>query len=275
MLHPNSNRRARGPLFWLLTLLVGLPGALFLLVSVVLLIYTNWPLDLDELTLPEIETQAQHIVIISHGMRDDRSTWSDGLKDTLQARNELAQIISLDWNPYSGSTFRCSVDGKRLGESLGRRLAASRKLKSLHLIAHSCGSFVSLGICEALRAVRSQRTAQSDITIQSTYLDPVTVYGGIFWGFGLERFGRCADFSDAYINASDDVPGSNQLLPATHTFDITGLRIPSGFSGSPHLWPTVYYQNLAESGRDLELRTDPGVISEYPRQVLTTLSEQQ
>ena len=269
----NSNRRARGPLFWLLTLLVALPGALFLLVSAGLLIYTNWPMGVDDLTLPEIDTQAEHIVVISHGMRDSRTTWGDGLKHVLKARNELAQIISLDWNPYSRSTFRCSVDGRRVGQLLGERLAASRRLKSLHLIAHSCGAFVSLGICESLRAVRSQHAEQGNITIQSTFLDPVTVYGGMFWDFGLKRFGSCADFSDAYINASDDVPGSNQLLPATHTFDVTGLRIAAGFSGSPHLWPTVYYQSLAESGRDLDLRADPDVVTDYPQNVLTTISQ--
>ena len=267
----NPNRSARGLFFWLLVLLVVLPGALFLLASAGLLLYIYWPVDLTELTLPELDTRAQHVVVISHGLGDDPSIWSDGVKDALEARDELAQVISLDWNPYSRNALRCSVDGKRLGESLGGRLAANPNLKSLHLVAHSCGSFVSLGICESLRTARSPGAAQGDVQIQSTYLDPVTVYGGIFWSFGLERFGSCADFSDAYINASDDVPGSNQLLPFTHTFDVTDLRIPSGYMGSSHLWPTAFYQRLVESGNNIELHRDSAVTADYPRNVLTTL----
>ena len=181
--------------------------------------------------------------------------------------DDKVQIISLDWAAYARNTFRCSVNGKRLGKVLGDRLAANPSLQSVHLIAHSCGSFVSLGICEALREERN------DVTIQSTFLDPVTVYGGIFWDFGLEWFGTCADFSDAYIDTGDDVPGSNELLPATHTFDVTEARERAGFDGSPHVWPTVFYQRLAESNKILDIHADPAVIERYPPGVLEIVSD--
>ena len=257
--------RKRGPLFWLTNVLVVLPGGCFVLASLTLMTYIYWPVSLDEAAMPDVEPSAEHIVIISHGLRDTAETWSDALKETLSSRTREVQIISLDWNPYAQNTFRCSVDGKRLGESLGSHLAASSNLQSLHLIAHSCGAFVSLGICESLREHRS------DVAVQSTYLDPVTVYGGLFWDFGLERFGTCADFSDAYIDTGDDVPGSNQLLPATHTFDVTQARIKAGFEGSPHMWPTVFYQRLAAAAMTPDLRSDPNVITTHPRGVLDVL----
>jgi hypothetical protein len=257
--------RKRGPLFWLTIVLVVLPGGCFVLVSLTLMTYIYWPVSLDEVAMPDVEPSAEHIVIISHGLRDTAETWSDALKETLSKHTREVQIISLDWNPYAQNTFRCSVDGKRLGESLGSHLAASSNLQSLHLIAHSCGAFVSLGICESLREHRS------DVAVQSTYLDPVTVYGGLFWDFGLERFGTCADFSDAYIDTGDDVPGSNQLLPATHTFDVTAARSLASFEGPPHVWPTVYYRQLAQAGMAPDLRSDPTVIRTYPRNVLEVL----
>jgi len=227
--------------------------------------YIFWPTNLGEIPSLNFRQNAEHVVIISHGMRDDATTWSDKLKETLSARNDNQQIVSLDWNPYAQSAFRCSVNGRRLGESLGKLLATSPNLRSLHLIAHSCGAFVSLGICEALRAHRS------DVTVQSTFLDPVTVYGGAFWNFGINRFGGCADFSEAYIDTDDTVPGSNQLLPLTHTFDVTTARKRAGFEGPPHVWPTVYYLRRAQDRTILDLRADPSVLTRYPRNELEPL----
>jgi pimeloyl-ACP methyl ester carboxylesterase len=251
-------KKHRGLLFWIFAILLWVPGLLFVLVSVVLMIYTFWPTQIDVRQNQMIDAEAEHVVIISHGLRDNPTTWSDNLKQTLNAHPDKQQIIALDWNPYAQSTLRCSVDGRRLGAALGEQLALNQRLRSIHLIAHSCGSFVSLGVCEALRAHRA------DVTIQSTFLDPVTVYGGVFWNFGAERFGDCADFSDVYIDTEDEVPGSNQLIPHSHTFDVTEVRKKAGFQGRPHIWPTVFYQQLAQRGRILDLRSDSSLAEKYP-----------
>ncbi len=253
--------KSRSVFFWLFILLVIIPVVPFLLVSLGMLIYIYWPMGLDDMEIPLIETGVDHVVLISHGLGDTSATWGDPLKETLDARDDGAQVISLDWNPYAQSTVRCSVDGKRLGEALGERFAKNHALRTVHLVAHSCGSFISLGVCQALRKLRS------DVSIQSTYLDPVTVYGGLFWEYGLSRFGSCADFSDAYIDTGDRVPGSNQLLPATHTFDVTLARISAGYEGSPHVWPTLYYRRLARNGSILDLRADEEIVDRYPRNV--------
>ena len=254
--------RTRRLLFWLCIVLVVAPFGSFLLLSLGVMTYIYWPTDVDELVVPGVEPNVEHVVVVAHGMRDTPATWSDRLAQALATRGEREQIVSLDWSAYAQNAFRCSVNGRRLGESLGTDLAANPNLQSLHLIAHSCGSFVSFGICEALREERT------DVTIQSTFLDPVTVYGGIFWRFGLERFGSCADFSDAYIDTEDDVPGSNQLLPSTHTFDITDARKRAGYTGAPHVWPTIYYLRMAQQKTILDLRTDPALAETYPRGVL-------
>lgn len=228
------------------------------------LAYIYYPLDLSRIDLGGVEhsvfePQAPHVVIVAHGLGDTPESWSDQLSQTLAAQDRSAQVIALDWNPYSKNTFRCSVDGKRLGASIGARLASSSKIRTVHLIAHSCGSFVSLGICQAMREQRP------DVVIQSTYLDPVSVYGGLFWDYGLTRFGACADFSDAYIDVEDGVPGSNQRLPSAHTFDVTQSRKRTTYTGSPHVWPTVYYQQLVQRGLHLDLQRDRDLVSKFPR----------
>ena len=113
------------------------------------------------------------------------------------------------------------------------------------------------GICEAVKSDRK------DVLIQTTFLDPVSVYGGIFWNYGVEKFGSCSDFGDSYIDTGDPVPGSNDLIPHTITFDVTGARKKSGFKGLPHVWPVVYYQGLVREGRNPELIKDSGILNEY------------
>lgn len=252
-------------MYWLKALvcvLVILPGLLFVLGSTGLLMYIYWPRAYDEVSLPVSLESAEHIVVLAHGLKDTRETWSDPLKKILEDADRSVQIISLNWSPYADSSFRCSVDGRRIGNRIGQRLAASKKLRSVHLAGHSCGSFVVLGICETIKDRRAE------VAVQTTFLDPVTVYGGLSWEYGLDHFGRCGDFSDAYIDTGDNVPGSNQLLPHTHTFDVTEVRKATGFTGSPHVWPTVYYQALFRSGKAPDLRKDKAVGLRYPQGVL-------
>lgn len=63
-------------------------------------------------------------------------------------------------------------EAKKIGHQLGLRLLKETKVKSIHVIGHSCGAFVALGLCEAVKE------QSSDIKIQTTYLDPVSVYAG-------------------------------------------------------------------------------------------------
>jgi hypothetical protein len=94
---------------------------------------------------------------------------------------------------------------------------------------------------------RSQ-SINTSIKVQTTYLDPVSVYGGIFWNYGLDNFGRCANFSDSYIDTQDSIPGSNQVLPHSVTFDVTNIRLAAGYKIPPHVWPTKYYIESYKKG---------------------------
>lgn len=255
----------------LFVVFIGLPVLSFLLASTMLLSYTYWPAKYSKITTPQIDPMAQHIFLIAHGLGDTTLSWTDPLKATLDAQNasrsDSTQVIALDWSAYSNAPFRCSTNGRRIGHILGKTLAESATLESVHLIGHSCGAFVVLGLCESLKEIRH------DIQVQSTYLDPVSIYGAVFWNYGINHFGGCADFSEVYIDTEDGVAGSNQLIPNTHTFDVTNARKGTGFSQQPHVWPTRYYQLLVESGGHPSLRTHRDLWPFYPRGEIEQIDE--
>lgn len=248
-------------------LLVAIPGGVFIIVSIGILIYTYRSVDYSQIKMPVPNPGDKHVYVLAHGLRDTTASWSDPLKQLLEEKNPGDRVISLEWKPYSESTFRCSVDGRRIGLKIGKELAAGKNLESMHLIGHSCGSFVILGICEAVKSVRN------DVSIQTTFLDPVSVYGGLLWSYGINRFGGCSDFSDSYIDREDTVPGSNDFIPNTVTFDVTEVRKKANFKGSPHVWPTVYYQQLVRSERNLELRKGRWIPSRHPDGMLIRVEQ--
>ncbi len=247
-----------------MTYAIALPTILFFLISFLLILYTFLPRSLD---LPSIDTE-RNMTILAHGIHDTPLTWSNSLADIIEERDDTNHTIPLDWSKYAQSTFRCSVDGERLGRKIGQLLSSNKSLQSLHLIGHSCGSFVIYGIC---RGIREQSPW---VNIQTTYLDPVSIYGGIFPNYGIDNFGNCANFSEAYIDTGDTVPGSNQLLPNTHTFDVTTVRHKARYTGTPHIWPTKYYTELTRSGlqpllsreKDIRLRFRPNVLDKIESQ---------
>jgi len=226
---------------WLWWLTVILPGIGFVLVTIGFLIYAHWPRDYTDISTININENSEYITLSAHGVKDDKTSWSDKLKSVM-ASTQLPQLsalkqqhISLNWQPHSNNVFTCSVAGKSLGEEIGNVLAAKANIKGIHLIGHSCGSFVILGICQQIKS------SNKAIKVQTTYLDPVSVYSGLFWQYGIENFGTCADFSDTYIDTGDTVPGSNQLMPHSFTFDVTPLRVKDKIEIVPHAWPTHFY----------------------------------
>lgn len=249
---------SRGPAFWLFLFFVVLPGIPFVLGTLGVALYTWWPIPLDRVEVPTMDANVEHIVLLAHGLEDSPASWSADVAHSFASTDPATGVVPLDWRPYSDDTFRCSVDGMRIGEQIGGQWSRLGALASIHLIGHSCGAFVVQGLCEAVAAARPE------VQIQATFLDPVAIYGGFFWEYGIDRFGDCADFAEAYIDTGDGVPGSNVALPHTHTFDVTSAR-PADFDASPHVWPTAYYARLARRGRQPELRAQPDLGERHPR----------
>lgn len=247
---------------WLMTLawvLFILPTALFLLASLVLLAYTYSPRDYGDLARPALTPGTERVTVIAPGLRDSMGHWAEPLRDDLRTKGYEGTALALDWRPFSHSTLRCSVDGLRVGRALGRHLAAQGDIRFVHAVGHSCGAFVVLGVC---RGIREQRPS---LSVQTTYLDPVSIYGGLFWRWGISRFGACADFSEAYIDTGDTIPGSGEPLPNTHTSDVTSARIANGSAVAPHVWPIHYYRRLVDADMQPDLESDKTLPERRPK----------
>lgn len=239
----------------------------FVLGSVVLLIYMYWPNPYPNIDFSRFYPSQSHMVVMAHGVNDNTASWIEPLQKLYLATTVDRQVVGLDWSDYAENTMRCAIDGRRIGHKIGNQMLQNLEIQSAHLIAHSCGSFVIYGICERLKEQRS------DIQVQTTYLDPVSIYGP-FWNYGLTHFGNCADYSEAYIDTEDHVPGSNQLLINTHTYDITALRKSNRLNITPHNWPTIYYQYLVAANRAPELKVDNDLASISPRGILEVVTEE-
>ena len=233
--------------FWWLAVII--PGVPFVLISVGFLLFMHWPRDYQAVVNLPFDTNAEYLTLSAHGVKDTPASWSDALQSTFSDSKHLSfsrlkkQHISLSWQPYSDSVLICSVAGKSIGYELGEKIGKMPNLQAVHLIGHSCGSFVIFGLCESLKQ------QDSSISVQTTYLDPVSIYSGVFWDYGLDHFGRCADFSDAYIDTEDTVPGSNQALPYAYTFDVTKTRTGNNLDYAPHQWPTIFYLNALKENQ--------------------------
>ncbi len=254
----------------LLIIFIIIPGIPFILGSLGFSIYAFWPRDVSNIISIDILNSTTHISISAHGVKDSSESWSDELQATMSNRSiPNQQNISLDWRPFSDNPFICSVSGKQIGQQLGEKIADASNIKTVHAIGHSCGAYIVLGLCEGIKATKK------NIKIHTTYLAPVSVYAGFFWQYGINNFGSCGDFSDAYIDKDDKVPGSNQSLPHAHTFDVKQLRIKFYADEKPHNWPTKYYLDaLKQDQVPLYVNSGDGLNTIYPKGKLSVFKNE-
>ena len=260
------NQTRRAVLVKLFLWLVVYPGIPFVVGSIGIIGYANWPRSFKAFDLPNIASTTEQVVFIVHGKDDDTKTWALEMQEIYRNQSDdSTQVFALDWTPYSDNFLRCSVDGRHIGIRLGQQLAPKKNVKNVHLIGHSAGAFVVYGLCEGTKRVNKS------IQIQTTYLDPLGIYGAIRRDYGLNNFGNCADFSEAYIDIESGVPGSNEPLVSAHTFDVTGLRSAQTFTGSPHIWPVHYYMSVLRSGGANHLVSNPALRERFPPGTLTVV----
>lgn len=257
--------KAKNKVSQLIIVLVILPGIPFIAATVVAFTYMFWPASIKSFPVIDIPLNSKNITLIAHGLRDTPASWAQPLSTKINQLYLQQKAIAVDWADYAENTSRCATNGRRFGHKIAEQLLLLTNLRQLNLIAHSCGSFVIYGICETLR--KKNHKAK----IYSTFLDPVSVYGGFFWHFGEDKFGSCADYAEAYIDTEDSVPGSNAALLNAQTFDITNIRKRQALTTQPHLWPTQFYlentQQLFKVNGDFNLlkRQFSGTLLPYPQ----------
>ncbi|WP_286272199.1 hypothetical protein [Thalassotalea hakodatensis] len=218
-----------------------LPLLSFVLVTLVLLVYIFWPFTHYNIPFPEVSNSAHQphsVTVISHGLKDSNRGWAKQLESHLKQHDKHELIVNIDWEDYADNALTCSVNGRRIGTKIAEKLTQIDQLTSVKVIGHSCGGFINLGLCEGLKSANEQ------VKVKSVYLAPVSVYGGIFWNYGTQNFGRCADESITYYDREDKVPGSNKVPVYSEGVDITQLKESFGYQGPSHQWPIYYFLAL-------------------------------
>jgi len=92
----------------LLWLLVIIPGVPFVVGITGYLFYVFWPQSYGHLESLELREDVANLIVISHGLGDNSKSWGDELGLILESQRSDAQIISLDWNPWSKKGARLS-----------------------------------------------------------------------------------------------------------------------------------------------------------------------
>lgn len=248
---------------WLLLIL---PLCSSLLAMLVLLTYVFWPQQYTAIEFDRFTPTQSRVSVLAHGLKDTPDTWITPLRSVLAVKQPEVELLTVDWSPYADNALRCAVNGSRIGQRIGEQMLSQKALESVQLIGHSCGAFVIYNICLALKENRP------DIRVHTTYLDPVSIYGPLLH-YGVHHFGDCADYSDAYIDTEDNVTGSNQLLPHTHTYDVTAVREQRNHKSPPHIWPAIYYRQLVEVGSAPNLDNTPNLNALKPRGILEKVSD--
>lgn len=221
-------------LLWLFLIVFIFPGIPFVLGSIGILLYANWPSSAGVVTHAPIKSDISKLWLVTHGKGDNANTWVLPMVAELKKQaDQQTQVIAIDWQEGAQSLLRCSRNASVIGEELAETALKNTQLQQVHFIAHSAGSFMAYQFCKTLKKYRK------DIQVSITYLDPVSVYRGLWWNYGVQHFGRCADASIAYINSDDAVPGSNVQLDFAKTIDVTALK-PKDFSNG-HVWPVEYF----------------------------------
>ncbi|WP_440876509.1 hypothetical protein [Thalassotalea sp. PLHSN55] len=226
--HPNAIT------FWLLFFALYFPIVSFLAVSLVLFLYIFWPFQSYSIEVPKITSE--QVIVISHGLKDSDQTWAQALKTSLETEHPNKQVITINWSNYADNAFTCAVNGRRIGNKLAKQMASHVTLKKITAIGHSCGAFVNYGVCETSKAYAP------NVLVETIYLDPVSIYGGLFWNYGLNHFGGCADKSTTYYDTEDNVPGSGRAPVNSDGVDVTKFKKDYDYQGSAHHWPIYYYQ---------------------------------
>ena len=247
-----------------LWLFLFIPIISFVLVNVVLLTLYYWPPDVDDIDYRQFISRQPRAILMAHGATGDTKAWVDPLAEIYRQQGVDAQLMPIDWSQYAKNPYLCATKGTAIGERIGQQLAQSQFLESVHLIGHSCGGFVIYNACLELKKQKPT------VLVQTTYLDPVSIYGAERY-FGVEHFGDCADYSDAYVDTEDQVVGSNQALVHAQTYDVTEERRAQGYTGLPHNWPTVFYQQAVKQQALTTLFDDPSLVDKEPEENLIPL----
>ena len=143
-----------------------------------------------------------------------------------------------DWSAWRGNLLRAAFDSQAVGRSMAEYfLRLKTQLTHVHVVGISEGAFAADSL------VREMKMSNSKLKIRLTLLDPFCSRGVFHQNYGLNNFGREADFCEHFLNTDDPVPFTNEPLRYAHVFDVTHAAERASFTPLPndnmHSWPGI------------------------------------
>lgn len=189
--------------------------------------YALHPADISGVALPATFATAVNAVLIFHGSGGpDRETRD--VEARFRAQDAAAglsrEVLVFDWMSwFTPNTDRLSFASQSVGASLGRSLAANRRLRTLHVVGTSAGSFAADACCAAYTDAAGGTAGAGRAFVQLTLADPFAAKEGASFpkGRGAQFFGRSADFAEHILNTDDIVPNTEVPLPLCFCLDVT------------------------------------------------------
>lgn len=231
--------------------------------------YAQHPADVSGVGLPKAFETAMDVAIIFHGSGGpDRET--SAVLNRFREQDSIAglnrEVIVFNWMPwFTSNTDRLSFQSASVGDRLGRSLAENRRLRSLHIVGTSAGSFAADACCSAYVLNAGGPPARTRAAVRLTLADPFSARDGANFrtGRGAQFFGKDADFAEHYLNTDDIVPNTEVPLPLCYCYDVTGCAERKAFpppdrtgdlvydiilrSLGGHSWPMGYFARHHET----------------------------
>ena len=207
----------------------------------------SWTIQPKDNILMEIPAQGweslDELTLVFHGAGGTDAN-TDALHKVLQQQSETSTRSSystiLDWSYFSSNILQASFNGQVIGRDVANQIMAKApSLQRVHVIGISVGAFACHAFIEQLKLTCPH------VYLQETLLDPFCQQGIVDFGYGNQRFGVKADYSQQYLNTDDPVPSTNSPLKNCAVFNITPLRPIEVFG---HDWPLLYYTKQGKVG---------------------------
>ena len=266
--------------------------------------YLALPTNIDDARLPvgwffsPDDGGPRDVCLIFHGAGGvDRET-SDlerRVRD-IDAAAGVARLVAVyDWSRWLGGQDRAAFDGQAIGRKLGAALRRQEErelllrggegIRTLHVIGTSVGAFAADAFASAYVAAAATTESKARAKVRLTLCDPFTARPGesLGDGWGLQNFGRDADYAEHLLNTDDIVPSTNVPVLGCYVRDVTRSALRRSFSAPNtgkllndlgarfllgHNWPMGFLARTLEVDVDERGHIITPSHDEYPRGVV-------
>jgi hypothetical protein len=211
-------------------------------------------------TLPRQGPESTALLLIVHGSGDSADSWplelERAVRDHLPSRTRW-DIVRVDWAPVAERRLSAPEAGRALGHDIAQEIIDGPYTYDLiHMVGHSVGAHVVHGVTTGLREHESAAGVlpRHRMIIHETLLDPFVGEGIFDWSYGVERFGKGADFALSYMTSDDRTPMTNTYLRHAHNLDLSLSELATPIRGvvESHYLPVLFYRrsvaNVEETG---------------------------